>query len=136
MNKVTLLAVSFLVISISPLTACIPPKQKELALKAIDQYHAYFNDSRFLEIYDDSTAGLKTTMSREEFLESMNAMRQGQGRVLRSEELSTDYQSSSDDVKIKLLMLVTFEKGQAREEFVYRISEGKVQLAGYRFLGP
>jgi hypothetical protein len=57
-------------------------------------------------------------------------MRDGQGRALSSEELSTDYRYGPDKVKIRLLLLVTFEQGKGKEEFVYRLSEGKAVLAG------
>ena len=117
------------------LTGCVPSQHKASALRGIEQFHSRFNDFRFAEVYDGADSKVKAAMSRDEFVESMKAMREGQGRVLSTEEIGMDYDSSSDVVRIKILMLVTFEKGQAREEFVYQISEGEAVLAGYRFLG-
>lgn len=114
--------------------SCISQKDQTVALTAIEQYHARFNDSKFDEIYDDSTTEHKNAISKERFLESIRAMRQGQGRVLSSEQLAVDYRSSPDAVHIKLLMLVTFEKGEANEEFIYRISDGKALLERYKFI--
>jgi hypothetical protein len=136
MTRTGILSLSFALILAVLLTACAAHKHEKLALEAIEQFHSRFNDSKFLEIFEDSTQEVKAAMSREEFLESMNAMREGQGRVLQSRQFAMDYQSGPDTVKIKLLMSVTFERGEAKEEFVIQISENRAQLAGYKFLGP
>jgi hypothetical protein len=117
-------------------TACVPSSDKAIALKAIEQYHQRYNQFRFHEIYQESTAGMKTNMPEERFLESIKAMRQGQGSVVKATELTTDYFSSPDEVEVKILMRVDFEKGSANEEFVYTISQDKATLSGYRFLSP
>jgi hypothetical protein len=118
------------------LQACAPQASKTAALRSVEQFHSRFNDSRFSEIYDESDSDVKTTMSRKEFMDSMAAMREGQGRAIKAEEVATASDSSSDANSIKVLMQVTFEKGKAREEFLYHMADGKAVLAGYHFLGP
>jgi hypothetical protein len=136
MQKSVRITVRFLAVMVLCVAACAPPpEQKASALRSIEQFHNRFNDFRFSEVYDDAGSQVRMAMSREEFVESMKAMREGQGRVLKSEEIASAYDSSPDAISIKIRLLVTFEKGQAREEFLYHVSEGKVVLAGYHFLG-
>jgi hypothetical protein len=132
--KSTTAKTMLLAVLVSSTIGCIPAKDKTIALGAIEQHHARFNDSKFEEIYDESTAEHKNAISKEDFVENMSRLRQGEGRVLSSEELAVDYRSDSGDVRIKLLMLVTFERRQPKEEFIYRVSEGKALLERYRFI--
>jgi hypothetical protein len=114
---------------------CAAANDNASALEGIEQFHNRFNKQEFSEIYNESDSAVKTAMSKEEFIESMKAMREGQGRVIKTEVLATGYDSSPDARSVKILMLVTFEKGQAKEEFLYHITGDKAFLAGYHFLG-
>jgi hypothetical protein len=117
---------------VSP-SACSPSKDKAVAAAATEEFHKLFNNSAFGEIYDHAEPGRG---EKRDFLASMEAMRSGQGAVLQAKELAVDYNYSTDGNMIKLLYEVTYEKGIAKEEFIWTIAAGKGTLHGYRFLGP
>lgn len=73
---------------------------------------------------------------REKFTAEMTAMRKGQGAVLNSKEIESEYLYVNGRSKTRLIVLVNYEKGDAREEFVFSHTNGKTLLSGYRFLGP
>src|SRR5437879_11769031 len=70
---------------------CVPSRQKSRTLEAIETFHQRFNHSQFSEIYDETDERTKQTVSKADFVEGMTAMRQGQGAVLQSEEINSDY---------------------------------------------
>ena len=128
-----------LVISGSPslvAISCVPKGEKALADTAVAKFHRDFNESRFTEMYDAVSDDAKAKLSRDDFVAGMKAMRTGQGAVLDSRDLSTDYNYLNGAEMIKITAVVTFEKGRAKEEFIFHINNGKAQLASYRFLGP
>jgi hypothetical protein len=129
-TKILLLFVIFLAV------ACSPAKDKTIATAATEEFHKRFNSSAFGDIYDQAEAGVRSIQSREDFLASMQAMRQGQGAVIGAKELAVDYNYSTDGNMIKLLYEVNYEKGIAKEEFIWTIANGRGILHSYRFLGP
>jgi len=118
------------------LTSCVPSKHKRVALQAIQQFHNQFNNYEFAEIYEGADQKAKEKISRSDFMEDMKAMRRGQGAVLKSEEIATDYNYMDGVAMVKIVVLVSFEKGTAKEEFIYYLRDDKIQLASYHFLGP
>lgn len=116
------------------LASCVPSEHKTIALQAIEQFHNQFNRSEFSEIYEGADQKAKEKISKNDFIEDMEAMRRGQGAVLRSEEIGTDYNYINGVTMVKILVLVSFEKGTAKEEFIYYFRDAKIQLASYRFL--
>ena len=118
------------------LCGCSASKDKAIAISSTDEFHKRFNDSHFADIYDSAEPAVRDVQTKRDFLASMEAMRAGQGAVLQSKELGVDYNYSTDGTMVKLLCEVTYEKGVAREEFIWTIAKGKGILHSYRFLGP
>jgi len=116
--------------------ACSPSKDKGLATAATEEFHERFNRSAFGEIYDHAESDVKERQARADFLGSMDAMRRGQGAVIQAKEIAVDYNYSTDGNMIKLLYEVTYEKGIAKEEFIWTIANGSGSLHSYRVLGP
>ena len=116
--------------------ACVPSKDKGVALKAIEQFHSQYNNNQFAELYESADQKAKDTIAKDDFVEDMKAMRLGQGAVLKSEEKRIDYNYAEGMAILKITVLVSFEKGTATEDFSYRIVDGKPQLLSYHFLGP
>ena len=129
-TRILLLLVVFLA------AACSPSKDKAAATAATEEFHKRFNSSAFSEIYDHAEPGVKRMQSREDFVASMQAMRLGQGAVIDAKELAVDYNYSTDGNLIKQLYEVNYEKGIAKEEFIWTIANGRGILHSYRFLGP
>jgi hypothetical protein len=105
-------------------------------LEEIARFHENFNHGNFSAMYDIADAEGRANSSLEKFTVEMTAMREGQGAVLRSEELASEYLYINGLSKTRLLVSVTYEKGAAQEEFVFSHKNGKAELSGYRFLGP
>jgi hypothetical protein len=135
MPNVTKVNVSIFVVLVFFLGGdCSPSKDKAAAVSATEEFHRLFNSSAFGEIYDHAEPGMRG--DKRSFLASMEAMRAGQGAVLQAKELAVDYNYSTDGNMIKLLYEVRYEKGTAKEEFIWTIADGKGILHSYRFVGP
>ncbi|HEV7684387.1 MAG TPA: hypothetical protein VGO68_19905 [Pyrinomonadaceae bacterium] len=126
----------FFLVALSLLANCSTSANKAKALEEIQRFHQNFNNNDFSSMYDvlDEEGRMGTSLER--FTAEMSAMRKGQGAVLKSEEVATEYLYDNGKPKTRLLVSVTYEKGTAREEFVFSHSTGKTSLSGYRFLGP
>lgn len=123
-------------VSLSIICACAPPGNEATALEAIRSFHENFNRSDFSSMYDILDEEGRANTSRERFTAEMTAMRKGQGAVLNSKELESEYLYANGRSKTRLILSVSYEKGDAREEFVFSHTNGKTLLSGYRFLGP
>lgn len=117
-------------------SSCVPASYKAGATEGIAQFHRRYNSNQFGEIYDNSEPSAKEKISRADFIQDMEAMRRGQGAVISSSELQTDYNHEGGIWMVKVLVEVVFEKGNAKEEFIFYFSGDNSQLASYRFLGP
>jgi hypothetical protein len=136
MRNLPKLNIPILIVSICFCAACSPSRDKAVAEVATEEFHNRFNNSAFGDIYDRAEPDVKEMQARNDFLGSMEAMRKGQGAVVQAKELAVDYNYSTDGNMIKLLYEVTYEKGIAKEEFIWIIADGKGILHSYRFLGP
>ena len=118
------------------LCGCTESGNKAKALAEIGRFHENFNHSEFSSMYDVLDEEGRANTSLERFTAEMTAMRKGQGAVLSSEEVASEYLYNNGRSKTRLIVAVTYEKGVAREEFVFSHTNGKARLSGYRFLGP
>lgn len=116
--------------------ACAQSDNKAKALEEIARFHENFNLGNFSAMYDIADAEGRANSSLEKFTMEMAAMRKGQGAVLRSEEVASEYLYIDGRSKTRVIVSVTYEQGVAQEEFVFSHRDGKAQLSGYRFLGP
>jgi hypothetical protein len=118
------------------LTSCVPEKDKKVALDGIGLFHNQFNKSEFSEIYEGANQALKEKISKDRLVEDMNALRRGQGAVLKSQEMALDYNYMDGNVMVKIIVQVTFERGTGKEEFIFSVTDGRAQLVSYHFLSP
>jgi hypothetical protein len=126
----------FLLTAFTLSVACSASKDKAIAVAATNEFHTRFNNSQFGDIYDAAEPTVRQVQTKRDFFASMEAMRAGQGSVVQSKEVGVDYNYSTDGTMVKLLCEVTYEKGVAREEFIWTIVNDKGILHSYRFLGP
>jgi hypothetical protein len=118
------------------LVACVPSDHKAKAKEGINRFHEHFNNNEFPRMYEAFDEQSRKNISLQRFTEEMNAMRIGQGAVLETTELSTEYHYLNGTSRVRMIVSVHYEKGDAREEFVFSTSNGKTEITGYRFLGP
>jgi hypothetical protein len=116
------------------LSSCSPSEDKAVAAQAVEEFHQRYNNRLFSDIHENAEPGLKNLRPREDFLASIKAMREGQGAVLEAKELDSAYKYSFEGNMVKLLYEVTYEKGKAKEEFIWTISNGKGKLRRFRFI--
>jgi hypothetical protein len=118
------------------LAACSMSNDREIAEKAVKEYHDRYNRRAFAEIYDNEHEELKAVRSRESFMQSIEGMRNTQGAVKSAKILNDEYSYSSDAKQIRLTYDVEFENGQAKEQFVFTILGDQAVLSGYRYISP
>jgi len=136
MTKSRLSIVVSLLMLASVLSSCAASKDEAVAMQAIEEFHVRFNNLAFSSIYEEAHQNIRVMIPKEAFLESMKAMREGQGAVIKTQKLGVEYSYSTEGKIIKILVQVAFEKGNAKEEFMYYISENKAYLTSYRFIAP
>lgn len=121
-------------VSLILLVACTQSVDHKQALEEIRTFHEHFNHSEFPAMFAVLDAEGSHNITLEQFAKGMTSMREGQGAVVESKELSTEYYYASGVAKTRVIISVTYEKGSAREEFVFSRQSGKTGLSGYRFL--
>ncbi|HEV2827904.1 MAG TPA: hypothetical protein VGW76_09910 [Pyrinomonadaceae bacterium] len=90
--------------------ACAQSDNKAKALAEIARFHENFNHGNFSAMYDIADAEGRANSSLEKFTVEMAAMRKGQGAVLKSEELASEYLYINGRSKTRLLVSVTYER--------------------------
>ena len=128
-------ALLFIVVSgiLAGLIGCVPNSEKAQGEKGVTEFHDKFNQSAFVEIYERADVSLRQIISRDEFVEGLNAIRQGHGTVQNTQLLAADYNYSSGTRMIKLLHRTHFEKGDAQEQFIFFIDGNGPRLKSYVF---
>jgi hypothetical protein len=121
---------------IAVLSSCATSENKAVGIRAIADFHDLYNKSAFSDIYESAHPNLKSMVPKENFVNSIAAMRQGQGAVLNFTEKAVGYELSSEGDLVKILIDVTFEKGKSQEEFIFQVTDGKAILWSYRFIPP
>jgi hypothetical protein len=111
--------------------ACSGDK-KELAQKAIEQFHHKLNAEQYPQIYADADADLRKGISEPDFVAILASVHAKLGTVRRS--TNRNYMAgffTDRGVLINVLQETTFSEGIAEEQFVWRLRSGSSVLVSY-----
>ncbi len=113
------------------LAGCAVGKDVPKAERAIGAFHQAVDAGRFDGIYDASAQEIKGTTSKSQFTALLAAIHAKLGAFKSGRRNSWNDNYGSGGHVITIVYAATYERGAAREEFVYKIDGDRAVLAGY-----
>jgi hypothetical protein len=112
------------------LAACSPADTK-VAEQAVSTFHELLDAGKFQSIYDQSATDLREVATKQDFVALLDAVHRKLGltKTFNLDSKSVNYSPSGTLVTLKCT--TTFAEGEASEEFVYQLEDGKAVLDGY-----
>ena len=113
------------------LAGCSMSADSKLAEQAVVRFHEMLDAEQFDAIYDQSSDGMKSSVTKERLVSLLQAVHKKLG-VTRASDLqgwNVNYQTSGSFVT--LTYATTYAQDKAEEKFVYRLEGEKALLAGY-----
>ena len=92
---------------------------KKLAEKVVENFHQFYNDEKYTEIYDNAHPDAKATKSKDKLVELLTEMRKKSGRFQNSKLI--DSKVSTINVKerqVELIYKSKFENEEVNERFL------------------
>jgi len=115
----------------SALTACNPAADTKAADEGVTAFHQAMDAGRYGEIYDGSSADLKGTISRDNFVQLLGGLHDRLGSFQAGATTNWRDNSTTGGHFVVLDRSAKFERGPATENFIFRMNGSKAALAGY-----
>jgi hypothetical protein len=113
------------------LAGCSPSADIPAAQKAIDAFHHELDAGQFTQIYSGSSGDMKGTTSADNFTKLLAAIHRKLGPFKSGKLIGWNDSTTTNGHFISLNYHANYDKGDAAENFVYRIAAGQPILAGY-----
>ncbi|MEA3032511.1 MAG: hypothetical protein QOH86_527 [Sphingomonadales bacterium] len=113
------------------LAACSPGSDVPAAERGVAAFHAALDAERYAAIYAASSAEMKRTTSAEDLSRLLAAVHGRFGRFRAGSTRSWNDSRTTSGRFVTLDYTATYERGAVAENFVFRIDDGQVALAGY-----
>jgi Protein of unknown function (DUF3887)/Protein of unknown function (DUF4019) len=127
----SLLRTFFSVFAVFALAACGFTKAKEVATKSVETFHQEFNDSKFKEIYSDTTSGFKSSAKEPDFMKFIQAVRRKLGAFKKATPNGWNTNMTTNGTFVVLVYNSDFEHGSAAETFTFVVSGDAAKLQAY-----
>jgi hypothetical protein len=129
-------------------------KMHEQGARGVAEFHRLYNTEKYAEIFTAADPDFGREITLPDFQQFLSAMRGRQGKVIHSTEsgwgASSQHDKSfslslgegvrasggSDKDFVTLSQKTTYEKGEARETFVFVVRDGQALLYDYRVEPP
>ena len=113
------------------LAACSMGRDVPAATAAIDRFHAALNAGRFAPTWEGAAPELKSASAEPAFLRLLDAVHRKLGAFKSGKASGFNENVSPEGTFVTIGYASAYERGQAIEQFVYRMNDGKPTLAGY-----
>ncbi len=121
------------VLTVATLTACGgSERDKESAARAMDQFHARYNESEYGKIYDTAGPEFQEKNVRGDFLQRLAEVHHKLGDYRTCDRRSWETNLFGADTRVTLHYRTTFTAGEADEEFIYTVAGARATLRVYR----
>jgi hypothetical protein len=119
------------VVLASSLAACSVGSDRTAAEQGVADVHKAFSAGQFATVYDASAPDMKTSISREDFVNMFGGIyaRTGPYQSGKTTDWKANY--NTDGSYVVLNHDAQFRNAKGQEEFVFRVKDGKAVLAGY-----
>jgi hypothetical protein len=109
-------------------SGCSMTDDTKAAREAVATFRQQFAASQYAAIYQASSSDLKATVTEAQFAEQVGKFHDGLGNFKAATE--TGWNANTSGI-ITLNFDSTFDNAKAKEDFVYKMTDGKPLLAGY-----
>lgn len=129
MNKVCLLSIAFAVFSIG----CHYSEGLEATDKAVAQFHERFNNKEFEKIFDEASTEFRELYDKKRVLRDFDKIHEYLGKVKDTERKGWAVDSEPFGLEVTANFETGFERGSAKEKFVFLVGEDRTELMAYEF---
>jgi hypothetical protein len=110
---------------------CSMSADTKVAEQAVTNFHQMLDAGQIDAIYDASADDLKRVTTHERFVTFLGSVHGRLGNTKSSNEKKWFVNYNTSGKFVTLTYSTTYDGGNAVEEFVYRLQDGKALLAGY-----
>jgi uncharacterized protein DUF4019 len=122
---------SLIVFMAVAMAGCSMSADTKLAEQAVPQFHAMLDAGRFDAIYEAASEDLRKATKQDSFVALLEAIHRKLGTTKSSAERNWNVNYQTSGTFVTLDYSTTYAEGDATEQFVYRLKDGKALLAGY-----
>lgn len=115
----------------SALGGCSARHDTAAAETAVHEFRQLFGAERYDEIYIRAAGDMRVGIPQERLTEGFRTARARLGAFQSADRTSVSWNKSDLGTAVTLGYDARYAAGRARETFVYRVSMGQAQLAGY-----
>jgi len=113
------------------LVGCSAPVDTELAEQAVKQFHQMLDSGQFEALYSGAAQDLKKATTQQDFVALLGAVHRKLGNVKSFSRKTWNVNYHTSGTFVTLNYSAVYTEGEATEQFVYRLQDGKALLAGY-----
>lgn len=113
-------------------SACSFTEQRDVAEAEVQRFHRLFNQRQAERLYAEASDELKRITQQEDFVRLLGDLHDQFGTVREANRQSWNVNSNNGRTTVVLGYDTRFERGQATEEFTYRMANGRPILVTYR----
>ncbi len=106
-------------------------KGREVAEAAVDAFHASLDQGRAGDVYDGASDEFRASMTKEEFVQLLGAVRRKLGKVTGTTNGGWRVSSRNLATYADLTQKTRFEQGEAVESFRFVVKDGKATLLAW-----
>jgi hypothetical protein len=110
---------------------CSMSADSKLAEEAVPEFHRLLDGAKFDAIYDGSSDELKQAATRKDFVDLLAAVHRKLGTSGTSNQLNWNVNYNVSGAYVTLAYQTAYAEGDATEQFVYHLEQGRALLAGY-----
>jgi hypothetical protein len=121
----------FSILLLIGLAACSVSADTRQAEEAIQRFHELMDAGQSAAIYDAAAEDLKAASTQTDFVAFLDAVHRKMGLSKSSSQKGWNVNYGTSGKFITLNYETVYAEGQASEQFLYRITDGKALLAGY-----
>lgn len=110
------------------LSACSAEDDTKAAREAVAGFRQQIASQQYAAIYQGASTDLKATVTEAQFVEQLGKFNSALGNFKAAAESGTTVDTNG---LVTLNFDSTFDNAKAKEDFVYKMTDGKPLLAGY-----
>ncbi len=127
---------SVLAVMLFVASSCGFAEGKDVAEKAMDQFHQQFNGEQYSEIYAGADAQFKQSTTEAALTQLLQAVRRKIGTFKQARQTNFNIVSGTNGTSVTMVYASEFTQGNATEQFRYAIVGSKGVLVGYNINSP
>lgn len=114
------------------LAACSGTQSVKVAEQGVGQFHNELNAGRYAQLYDQSASEMKSATKREDFIAFVRGGHRKLGAFESGKQVGWNVNYTPTGQFVTLTYDSQYQRGPAQEQFVFRVSDDRAILAGYR----